>query len=189
MLFKGDQSSPAWFFYMTSAPAVRCWSGVRNITVPADLVDETGGIYRGMGALVRVPSLTLPLNGAFVQHQFTLSGVAQEFLRLVNADRHTVRGATLSIGLTEVAPDGSLAEPIDWLCDLRVDSPRVMRAATPQGAERAVSILATAGDSLRRQRHLTRWTPTEQRSRPGSSDDAFCDMTVKYDVNSTEKWA
>ncbi len=183
---RSDRNPPSWFFFMETPTPVRLWSGVGDFRLPRDNVDETGGIYRGLGIFVEIPSIRVPLTGAMIRHEFAMNGVTAEVLRLANADRNTVRGASVSWGLAMLGPDSQPLGPVSWFWFAIADTPKVTRQSSADGVTRTVSLSVGAGEVGRRQKSLLRWTGIDHRRL--SPGDSFCDRTLLYNAASTERW-
>ncbi|HEY1630793.1 MAG TPA: hypothetical protein VGF56_05725 [Rhizomicrobium sp.] len=183
---RSDRNPPAWFFFMQTDTPVRIWSGVGDFRLPSDSVDTAGGVYRGLGIFVQIPSIRVPLNGAMIRHEFALSGVTAEVLRLANADRATVRGAEVFWGLTMLGPDKQPMASVAWFWNGVADTPKAARTGSQQPVTRTVSLSVGTGEVGRKQKNLWRWTGIDQRLR--SPTDAFCDRVVLYNSQTTERW-
>lgn len=186
MSLQGDRIRIGWLMYLQSAPAVRIWAGVGDLRIPADYVDTAGGVYKGIGQIVSISSLKIPVNGHFAQHELTLGAPNATAIVLANAERESLRYATVSIGLLEFDENYQPAGPVTWLWDAACDGPRTRRTGAQNGAARTISLVCTAGESQRKRAPLNRWTGVDQRLR--SADDAGCDRTNLYDAGTTERW-
>lgn len=160
---RADRLQPGWLMFIDCSPAVRVWTGAANFKLGPTGPDLTGGIYQGLGLVVNVPTLKIPLNGSFSQHVFSLSGVTAQMMKLVDADRTIVTGAKLSWGRIEL--DASL-QPVaapTWLWKGQIDSPRMARDGSSNPPTRTVSLVASTGAVTRRRQKVALWTGPQQR--------------------------
>lgn len=183
---RSDRLLPAWLLYMASDPIVRVWTGAGPFKLGASGPDTAGGTYKGLGLLTGVPSLRLPINGASAQHVFTVSGVDAAMIRLVEADRDSVRNARIAIARLELNPDGTpLGDPL-WLWQGQVDTTRMVRDGSTSPATYTVSLVAVSGALRRKVRRLTYYTGPQQRERDGT--DTACDGTAQLQAGETVIW-
>lgn len=176
---RGDRLQPGWLMFVNCDPPVRVWSGSQNFKLgAASGPDAIGGLYLGLGVLVGVPSLKVPINGAFSQHIFSLSGVSAEAMRLANADRDTVRGATVAWARIELDADSQpIGDPL-WLWKGWVGSPRVTRDGSSVPPLRTIALVTASGSVRRRVRQFGYWTGPQQRAR--DPIDSACDQVSTY---------
>ncbi len=182
----GDRPLPGWFLFAETSPALRVWSGFGRFRLPADNVDQAGGLYLGVGAMTAIPAMKLPMNGVFSRLDFSLSGVSKTVRVLANAERATVRNARISLGLLAFGDDRQPLGSIVWLGDAIADTPKFNRNGTANAPVETIALSAAAGDVARNQRELAYYTGIDQRKR--SPDDAFCDYVSSYAVDTTEVW-
>lgn len=183
---RSDRLQPGWLMFLDCSPAVRVWSGAANFKLGASGPDLAGGIYQGLGLLVGVPTLKIPLNGSFSQHVFSLSGVTAQMMKLVDADRETVTGAKLSWGRLELdAQMQPVGAPV-WLWKGTVDSPRLARDGGANPPTRTVSLVASTGAVTRKRQKISLWTGPQQRLI--DPDDAACDGVARLAEGTDEIW-
>ena len=165
-----------------SAPVVRAWSGVGPFALPPDAADPTGGVYEGLGPLAGLPVLSKLANGQADRVEFSLAGVDEESVRLVNEAVDEVKGAAIRVGVAELDDAWQPVGGVVWWARLRADVISVGR--TPEA--RRVSI--SAGDAFTGRRRPTpvTYTPVTQRRR--SPTDAFCDRVPSYNAGHTVRW-
>jgi hypothetical protein len=187
---KSDRQSPGWFLFVDAGGenAVRLWLGFGSIRLPADTVGTTGGIYRGLGALLRLPSFSIPINGAFSQFDIGLSGTAvtPEVVRLTHEAKADLQGAPVYLGLTAFDKDAKMLGPVAWIAQGVVDTPGSNQAPGEGGAVRTILLSATSGDPYRNARETAYWSGIDQRRR--SPTDAFCDLTNNWQLDTFERW-
>jgi hypothetical protein len=186
-VLRGDRLQPGWLMYLESTPATRAWSGIGPFTLTAGSGPDTaGGTYLGIGVIVNMPSLKIPLGGSYASHTFSMSGISQEIMTLFDADRESVRGARLAWGRLELDATGQpVAEP-EWLWIGRVDSPRMTRDGTTDPVTRTIGLIAATGAVRRRIRQASYWTAPQQRAI--DPNDAACDQVVHYSEGTDEIW-
>ena len=61
-----------------AVPAARLWSGVGDLTVPADIVESEPATYLGAGALLNAPDFQQLINGTAERLEVQVSGVTAE---------------------------------------------------------------------------------------------------------------
>jgi hypothetical protein len=163
-----DQLFPGWFLYVDTPTPVRLWSGARTFVMGANGPDGTGGAYLGFGRLLSIPSLVIPVNGAFVQHVFTVSGVDARAVRLMNADRDALRGARVSFGRLELKPDGTPNGDLNWLWQGFCDGPTMNRNGRSNPVTYTIGLKVSAGSVSRKRRRIAYYTPSQQAERDPS---------------------
>lgn len=163
---KGDILRPLWFLFIDTAPTpVRLFSGPASFILGPSGPDAAGGTYLGLGMLVNVPSLKLPINGAFAQHVFALSGVTANIVKLINVDREALRGARTAIGRMEMNADATPAGDMMWLWQGFCDGPSMSRNGHSNPPVYTVSISVSSGSVRRKARQISLYTPSQQRQR------------------------
>lgn len=183
---RGDRLLPAWFMYVDCEVPVRAWSGPGNFAMGANGPDLLGGGYVGLGRMVNVPSLRIPLNGNSAQHEFALSGVTADVVRLVEADRDNVRGAKTAVARLELDGDGNPVGSPQWLWFGNVDTPRMSRQGSQSPVTYTISLIATSGSATRKRSQLSFFTGRQQRER--DADDAACDGVSFLQAGTTPIW-
>lgn len=148
------------------------WSGVGDITVPADsIVPET--TYLGGGELMSgFPELEQLINGTAAGVEFTASGVDGDSVRLAVEDRNLVDGATVRVGSLPMDENYQIAGPVQWEWE---GVARVVTVSRQSGADggvtRDVTLTVESADVARSRANLTLFSDADQRKR--SPDDAF----------------
>jgi hypothetical protein len=159
---RADALQKAWLTFIDSTPAVRVWNGTANFKLGPCGPDTAGGIYQGLGIMVQVPRLTIPLNGAYKGHTFAMSGVSPQMLAAVNAERDAIRGARLCFSCIDLDADmNPVAAPVTlWVG--WIDSPRMERDGRSDPPKRTVSLVCSTGAVRRGVRAFTYYTPNQQ---------------------------
>lgn len=184
---RGDRLLPLWLLYVASGDVpVRVHTGAANLKLGPSGPDASGGTYLGLGLVLSIPNLRLPVNGAAAAHEFALSGVAAEAIRLVEADKDAVRGAACAIARLEMKPDMTPVAAPQWLWRGWVDSPRLTRSGRTIPATYTLSLLVSNGQTTRRRRELSFYTGPQQRLR--SANDAACDGTHQLAAGTSHLW-
>jgi hypothetical protein len=183
---RGDALQPGWLMFMTSTPAARVWSGAANFKMGPSGPDTAGGIYQGLGLLVNVPSLKLPMNGAYAQHVFEISGVTSAVLAVFDVNRASIQGARLSWGRVELDASGQpVAAPL-WLWTGFVDGPRLTRNGDAKPPTRTLGLVCSSGAIRRNRRQFGYWTGVQQRLIDPT--DSACDLTNQYAGGTSPIW-
>ena len=181
--FGGDTPRPCLFLYIESSPAVRAWSGARRFNIEADAIDTSGVGYLPMGLLQGgVPAIQALMNGQAERIDLTVSGFDPTLMDLADAHSADIIYCTAHIGC--MALDSSLqpATPMVWYRDATIDA-MPMRFGDP--CTLGLSFGSTFIDRRKRVA-LGYYSGPDQRRR--SSDDAFCDLAMRYNAGTTEKW-
>lgn len=155
-----------------SEPPARVWSGVGDLTIPADQVEEEDALYLGGGQLVSVPELEQLINGTASRIAVSLSGVSTETQRLALEDAETVKSAAVNIGLVHFDDDYQITE-VEWLAELRADSLGIDNTSTETGRTRSITLSIGSDLTDRSKAPLAFFTDADQRRR--SADDAIFD--------------
>lgn len=184
---RGDRLQFGWLMYLESIPITRAWSGVGVLKMNAPSgPDLTGGDYLGIGAIVQIPSLKIPIGGSYAGHTFGLSGVNQEIMAAFDTDRESVRGARLAWGRLELDQDGwPVGDPL-WLWQGVVDSPKMSRDGTSDPPTRTIALVASTGAVRRRVRQASYYTAPQQRGIDPA--DTSCDQVARYAAGTDEIW-
>lgn len=183
---RGDALQPAWFLYIGSPTPVRLWTGPRTFTMGANGPDTLGGTYLGLGIVVQMPTLKLPLNGAYAQHVFGLSGVAPKMVQLINADRDALRGSAVAVARVELASDGTPNGDPWWVWRGICDGPFFRRSGRSSPVTYTVGIKASSGAVNRKRRQLALYTPSQQALR--DSSDTSCDFVPTLADGTNVTW-
>ncbi len=159
---RDDRIQPAWLMFVDSNPPIRLFSGVANFQVGPTGPDTVGGVYQGLGIMVQVPSLTIPLNGAYKAHTFMMSGVSAQMMAAVNADRNAIRGARIAFARVELDASFCPREAPAWIWVGWIDSPRMVRDGRHDPPTRSVSLVCATGAVRRGVQQFSYYTPPQQ---------------------------
>ncbi|TFW14424.1 hypothetical protein EGY25_04320 [Brevundimonas intermedia] len=158
----------------TSPKVARAWSGSGGFTVPPDAVDPTGGRYLGCGWMQNLPALEVLLNGAAESTTFTLSGVDDRTVELVDREGG-VRGVRANLGVMFYGPR-MRRTPVEWFRRWRVDMVGTREIAVSsesmdaEALSMSVSLTLGSARTSRRVGQPALWTHAEQnRLHPGDN--------------------
>lgn len=180
----------AVFLRIATDPVARCWSGVGGFRLPADAVETEGGRYLGCGWMKNLPALEILLNGAAESVTFSLSGVDDRTVALVDGV-DDVRGVRANLGLMFYGPRYQ-RRPVRWFRRFRVDmvGTRELGLSPAEGGADAMEFgvsltLGSARTSRRRGRPAT-WThAAQQRLHPGDNGMA---LVARLGGDATRPW-
>lgn len=169
----------AVFLRVDTTPEItRAWSGVGGFTLPPDAVDVEGGRYLGVGWMQNMPAVEVLLNGAAESATFTLSGVDDRTVQLVD-QASGVRGVKANLGVMFYGPRHKRM-PVVWFRRWRVDmvgSREIALTSEVLEAEAltmAVSLTLGSARTSRRVGQPSLWTNAEQqRLHPGDTGMAL----------------
>lgn len=179
----GGAVRPAVYLYVeASTGPLRLSTGFGDRRIAPDAVDIEGGVYRGMGGIIGLPTLNQLINGIAQRVEFSLSAVTDEILQLADAEAETVRGAPTFLGFTAYDDDWQPYFAPYWLAELRTDTVKLDMRATTQ----TLTLSAGTVHTDRKRPRMSFFTGPDQRRR--SPTDAFCDRVAGYSANTTVRW-
>lgn len=182
----GAQRYALFFLLMAKSGPVRAWTGVGDYQLPADELDEEGGVYQGIGLVGDIPALRQLIGGTAERVDFSLNGADDETLRLADRDADEVRKAQVNVGIVFFDDDWQPVDDVAWLWDGTADVPSVERSGDGETAIRRVNLSVGSAFTDRTRPHLTFYTDADQRRR--SPTDAFCSRVTAYGIESTVVW-
>lgn len=182
----GAQRYALFFLLMAKSGAVRAWTGVGDYQLPADELDEEGGVYQGIGLVGDIPALRQLIGGTAERVDFSLNGADDETLRLADRDADEVRKAQVNVGIVFFDDDWQPVDDVAWLWDGTADVPSVGRSGDGETAVRRVTLSVGSAFTDRTRPLLTFYTDADQRRR--SPTDAFCSRVAAYGIESTVVW-
>ena len=182
---------PLFFLRLDSSPIVtRAFSGIGRRCLPADAVEDVEGApYLGAGFLRNVPEMEALFMGESTALSFTLSGVDQKAVGLVDEAAGDIEGVGAHFGFAfESGRAGSLSTEVYWDWDGEVDTVDWTDEPGGEGVTRtrSVTLNLVGGWSDRRFRLLQMWTPTDQRLRD-ATDTAFAQIP-NLEAGATADW-
>jgi hypothetical protein len=171
--------------------AIRVWSGVGDLSIPFDTVDEWAGIYayKGLGALTGLPVVSQLINGLAERVDFTLSavGMPAEIALAAQGEAAVYRDARVNLGVVVFDAQWQQVASTLWLWEGTVDSIKVERSSDGDGGVvRTIGLSAASAFSGRRRPMASYWTDPDQRRR--NPDDRFFDRVDLYSQGSTMVW-
>lgn len=167
-------------------PVARLWSGIGDLPVPADHVDQQGGIYRGAGALLSVPALKQLMNGVADRVEFQVSGVSAETVRLAIEDRDSIKGAALRIGYVQLDADWQVSGAPVWTWRGKADILTTDRQPSEMGGQRTITLSVASTDTDRANPTLAWFTDADQRRR--SPTDAIFSRVANLQAGATRRF-
>lgn len=175
------------FFLLRAASGpVRAWLGVGDYDLPADDVDTTGGVYKGIGQVGQIPALSQLIGGLAERIEVNLDGANDLTLSLADQEADEVRNAQVNIGIIFFDTDWQPADPVSWLWNGTADVPSVDRDSTAETITRRVSLSIGSAFTDRTRPRLAYYTDPDQRR--VSETDSFCSRVSRYTVESTIVW-
>jgi hypothetical protein len=173
--------------YVATDTPIRAWTGVGDFEKGSDLVDLTGGIYKGLGEIQDIPGLQQLVNGVAQRLDLTLSGVDARIVALADSEAADVRSKAVSIGLQFFDVDWSALGDTVWIWDGEADVVKSDSISNPDfGRFRTVTLSVGSLTTGRRRPKMTFFTRSQQRRR--SPDDAFCDRVGLYSQDTELRW-
>lgn len=155
---------------IAAVPVARIWSGIGNLTIPADAVESAPATYSGAGELLEVPNFQMLINGVAERLEFSVSGVSAEVLALAVQESESTKGASVHLGRADFDADWQLIG-VEWEAIFRADFITVKRGggASPT---RTISLSVGTADTGRSYAPSAFFTDAEQRLR-SPTDRAF----------------
>lgn len=184
----GEQLRLGVFWRLGTDPALHIWMGLNDLPIGIPSVDPAGTIYLGVGRLLDLPELEVLLNGQADQVEFSLSGLADEHLAIIEESAPPVGGAVCQVG---VAPLDSRWQPKTDIIPLwRGIADYVVNQMQPGSGEnpavKTISVVVGAGHTARARAKKSSWTSAFQRLL--SPTDAFCDRVARYTQQYIVNW-
>jgi hypothetical protein len=165
------------FIRIATPIPVHLWTGgPGDFPIMDSAFDPDGTLYKGSRVL-DVPTFERIWNGLAERITVTLTGVTDDMRDAVYEEADDVRGAIVRMGFSVLDGDWQQLGPVRWLRRGRVDV--IETHNTPGQRERIKTIAFSLGSQLtgRRVPGSGSWTNGDQKSRPGSDDDRFCERT------------
>lgn len=167
-------------------PPARLWSGVGNLEIPADNVEDDPATYLGAGELLSVPDFQALINGTAQRLEFTVSGVSAETLRLATIDAASVRGAAVHLGRIEFDEFWQPVGPVEWEAVFRADFLSVQNEESEGGRRRSITLSVGYGDTGRSFAPASYFTDADQRMR--SPDDKVFDHVAGINSGTSRRF-
>ncbi len=183
---RGDSLQPLWLFFMDTAPAVRLLFNGQAFKLGPSGPDAAGGFYLGAGRLMSMPPLTIPLNGAFSQHTFGMSGLDAATAAAIAASGSAIRGALVAIARLELNDDQTPDGDPQWLWQGVCDGPFRTRNGRVQPVTYSAGVKASSGSASRRRHKISLYTPSQQALR--DPDDTAMSLVPTLADGTTRVW-
>lgn len=154
-----------------SDPVARLWSGVGDLLVPADIVEDAPATYLGGGELLSAPDFQQLINGTAERVELQVSGVSAATLALALEEADSVRGAKVHLARFDFDDAWQLIG-VEYEQTFRADKLTV----NSQGGEtrtRTITLSLGSEDTNRSRAPIAFFTDADQRRR--SPTDAFFD--------------
>ncbi len=151
----------------------RIWSGVGNLVIPADNVEDAPATYIGAGALLDIPTFRQLINGVAERIDFTVSGVDANTMRLALEDAPGVKNSAIYIGRIDFDENWQQLGPVEWEATFRADTLTVDSQSEGGVRQRTIKLSAGTDDTGRSYAPTSYFTDADQRLR--SPDDSVFD--------------
>lgn len=177
----------AGFIRIATPVPARLWTGIGDFAVINSAFDPDGSVFTG-SRLLDLPTFERIWNGLAERITVTLTGVTDDMRAIAYEEADDVRGAIVRMGITVLDGDWQQLGPIRWLRRGRVDV--IETHNEPGDRERIKTIAFSLGSQLtgRRVPGSGSWTNADQRTRPGSEDDRFCERTSMMTQETVIVW-
>lgn len=153
----------------TPEPA-RLWSGVGDLDIPADGIEDAPARYLGGGELLSAPDFQQLVNGIAERLDIQVSGVSAETLRLALEDAPDVKGADVHL-VTFLFDDNWQLVSVSYEALFRADNLLVDSKPDENGRVRTLTLSIGSDNTSRSRGELLFFTDAHQRRR--SPDDAI----------------
>jgi hypothetical protein len=154
-------------------PPARIWSGVGDLLIIGDALEDGPVVYLGGAELISAPDFQQLINGTAERLDVTVSGVTAETIRLAIDEAPTVKGASLHLGTIQFDESWQSIGGINWQAEFRVDTLTITSQAVEQGRTRSLTLSIGTDDTGRSGASMAFFTDADQRRR--SPTDKFCD--------------
>jgi hypothetical protein len=179
----------AVFFRLDTDPPLRLWTGINDIGIGIDVVDEAGSVYLGAGRLLDVPDLEVLINGLADRVDIFLPGVSVEAANRVAAGAPSVQGLAVNIGVATLddryQPLTSIIPVWYGLADLW-SMAQTASADPASPPTRTLALSVGAGRTGRARARRAAYTPAQQKLL--FPTDEFCEFVSRYTSLYEVKW-
>lgn len=154
---------------LPSDEVVGIWLGFGAFDAPANSLDADGQAYVGLGALVALPELDIPINGTSSRAIFGFSGLPAQVAALADLAAADVQGSRLNVGVCKLDDDWQVDGSIYWAWDGVADKLTMSLDAVTDGGQSWSLKLSVGTANIGRRRALFfNWTDAQhQKARPG----------------------
>ena len=150
---------------------VRVWNGVGDLPVPADAIEAEPAVYWGGGELLNAPDFQQLIGGVAERLDIEISGANREMVRLAREDAEKVKGARVDFVRFDFDSQWQL-ENVEYETIFTVDTLRV-QSEGGEARTRTIILSISSDNTDRSHAPVAFFTDADQRSRPGSTDDAI----------------
>ena len=166
-------------------PVARIWSGVGDLTVPADIVEAAPALYLGGGELLSAPDFEALVNGTAQRLDLTVSGVAPAALALAVEEAASVKGA--KVHFVRFAFDGAWQlDAVEYESVFRADALTTANKQSGDGRTRSITLSLGSEDTDRNRAPVAFWTDADQRRR--SPTDRFFDHVAGITTGTSRRF-
>lgn len=179
------------FFNLDTSPPAKFWTGTSPVRAGITSVDPFGNRYLGGGGLIELPEFDALINGQAERLEVFISGVPIGYTEAFFTTMPVVANKTCRIGFAPLDKRWQPLSPIIPLMTARTDFWAIRQDPASEedpGPVCTIILSMSSGDTARANPQLVSWTADQQRSIPGSEDDAFCDRTSRYDQSYDFIW-
>ncbi len=168
-------------------PPALLWSGLGNLSLPADDIIPSDAIALGGGELVSVPDFQQLIGGTAERLDFVVSGVSPETVRLALEDAPSVVGARVDVGTVRFDSDWQI-EGVTWENVFEARSLRVSRPSSSgaDAVQRSITLTIVQGATVRSRAKLAFFTDADQRRR--SADDSICSHVAGINAGTSRRF-
>jgi hypothetical protein len=169
-----------------AVPPARLWSGVGNLQIPADIVEDEPVVYMGAGAILNAPDFQQLINGTAERLEAQISGVSAEAIRLALEEGPSVRGAKVHFVRFDFNDDWQLIG-VEYEAVFRADKLSV-ESNDEEGGGRTRKLTLSIGteDTNRSRAPLAYFTDQDQRRR--SPTDRIFDHVSGISVGTSRRF-
>lgn len=148
-------------------PVARLWSGVGDLIVPADIVEDAPARYIGGGAIINAPDFQQLINGTAERLEIRVSGVDAETVALARTEGPSVIGAKVHLVRFDFDDDWQLVD-VEYEAVFRADKLTVSSTSEEGGRTRTITLSVGTENTNRSRAPIAFFTQQDQARRsPG----------------------
>jgi hypothetical protein len=172
-------------FEMPNGDIVAIWMGFGDFPAPVNSLDADGQTYVGLGSIVALPELEIPLNGTATRAVFGVSGVSAAIAALADLEAEDIHGARVNVGVCKLDEDWQVDGDVYWSWDGVADKLSLALEAITDGGQAWKLALSCGTVNIgRRRAPYANWTDAQhQKAHPG---DLFLNQVPVGEK--TERW-
>lgn len=176
----------SYLLRIASDPPARVWSGVGDLEIPADIVEDATATYLGAGQLLSVTDFQHLINGVAERVEFSVSGVNDETVRLALEDAPSVKGAAVHLGRIDFDENWQQLGPVEWEATFRADTLTVDSQGSNGQRTRTITLSVGTSDTGRSYAPMSFFTDSDQRRR--SPTDAVFSFVAGINGGTTRRF-